>query len=113
MTCIPTDPGADELLVRQFVDSATMDADFQSKYKSKYDEGKCRDFNGGAAGTGRSSTWGPGSRAPLACYINDNSHAVVMWEYLDRPVQVLAIRTDADSTALFAWWRRASAVPLR
>ena len=79
-----------------------MDADF-ARY-TRYPDGKC------SQRTGVRSTWDGG---PLACYVNDNDHAVVMWEYDDRALQSFAIRTDGQSRPLYDWWLEAARTPLR
>jgi hypothetical protein len=100
--CTPATPGADELLVTQWRDGAAMEADFASYLR--YPDGKC------SQRTGVRSTWDGGK---LACYLNDNDHAVVMWEYDDRALQVFAIRRDAQTRALYAWWLETARRPLR
>lgn len=100
--CTPARPGADELLVTQWRDGAAMAADF-ARY-TRYPDGKCSET------TGVRSTWDGGV---LACYLNDNGHAVVMWEYDDRALQVVAVRTDGQSEPLYDWWLAAARTPLR
>jgi hypothetical protein len=100
--CTPATPGADELLVTQWRDRAAMDADFASY--ERYPDGKC------SQRTGVRSTWDGGA---LACYINGNEHAVVMWEYDDRALQSFAIRTDGQPRPLYAWWLETARTPLR
>jgi hypothetical protein len=91
-----------------------MAADWQGKYVRRYTKEVCSAFPGGAAAKGRGhfSSWGDRSD-PLACYVNDNGHAVLMWEYASDAVQVLAIRTDADSPALLQWFQAARTAGLR
>ena len=100
--CAAARPGADELLVTQWRDRAAMEADFASY--SRYPDGKC------SQRTGVRSTWDGGA---LACYVNDKAHAVVMWEYDDRALQVFAIRTDGQSRPLYDWWLQTARTPLR
>lgn len=106
LSCSSPSGGADELLVTQFSDNATMSSDFADKYASRYPDGTCGSFAGGTdpKGKGMRSTWGPGDKNPLACYVNDSGAAALLWEYPDRAVQVIGVRKDADSKALFMWW---------
>ena len=48
-----------------------------------------------------------------ACYTNLQGDQVLLYEYDDRPVQVLAIRYGDDWDALYAWWSEWGTVPLR
>ena len=100
--CVPATPGADELLVTQWRDRDAMDADF-ARY-TRYPDGKCSQT------TGVRSTWDGGR---LACYVNDNDHAVVMCEYDEHAVQVFAVRTDGRHEPLYDWWLTAAKTPLR
>jgi hypothetical protein len=100
--CAAARPGADELLVTQWREQAAMDADF-ARYR-RYPDGKCSET------TGVRSTW---NRGVLACYRNANGHAVLMWEYDDRPVQVVAVRTDGRHEPLYDWWLEVAKTPLR
>jgi hypothetical protein len=43
----------------------------------------------------------------IACYVNDNSHAVQLWQIDAQALQLLAIRADARSDELFRWWQGA------
>lgn len=109
LRCSSSVPGATTLLVRHFVDAATMQGDFADRYRSAYPESPCKPFPGGQPGAGVTSSWRGGA---LACYVNTDGNAVVLWEYTDQAVQVVAVRQDADSPALFQWWLRNGAVPL-
>lgn len=111
--CASVVPGPRQLEVRQFVDAETMQDAFAARYASTYDDGKCGTFPGGAdaRGTGRRSTWGA-RNARLACYVDDDGQAVLLWQYRDQAVQVVATRDDADSASLFAWWERTTRTPL-
>lgn len=102
VTCSSPMPGADELLVTAWSDGPSMLADFTTSYGTKPD-GKCGDYAGSPT-TGRRSTWDGG---PLACYINTQGAAILLWEYRDLGLQVLAVRRDRNSAALFSWWRNA------
>ncbi len=106
LSCSSPSGGADELLVTQYADNSTMSSDFADKYASRYPDGTCGSFAGGTdpKGKGMRSTWGPGDKNPLACYVNDSGAAALLWEYPDRAVQVIGVRKDADSKALFMWW---------
>ncbi len=62
--------------------------------------------------TGLRSTWG--DDAPLACFVNSEPAAILLWEYPDAALQVVAVRRDRDapgfaddSRALFDWWTTA------
>lgn len=104
LTCGSALAGADELLVTQWVDRSTMIADFSESYGDKA-EGKCGEYSG-TPPKGRRSTWGDDA-APLACYTNSNGAAILLWEYPDLAIQVLAVRTDKKAQALFNWWQGA------
>lgn len=104
LTCGSALAGADELLVTQWVDGSTMLSDFAESYGDKV-EGKCGEYVGTPA-EGRRSTWGDDA-APLACYVNSNGAAILLWEYPDLAIQVLAVRTDTNAQALFTWWQGA------
>lgn len=103
LRCDSAVPGADTLLVAHFTDAATMAADFRSRYTARYADGKCGTFTGGteAKGKGVSSTWDGG---PLACYVNSNGDAALLWEYRNLAVQVIAVAKGPESAALFRYW---------
>jgi hypothetical protein len=107
-TCVPVAGGVDEVLVKQWPDAAGMLADFARTQGSKPD-GKCGSYSGTPA-SGLPSTWGGGK--PLACYVNSNGAAVVMWEDPTTRLQLLAVRKDGDTRAAFAWWTEAVKIPL-
>lgn len=115
LNCDQTPDGIATLHAVQWQDQGWMDIDFRNRYvdAGRYEFAPCRDFLGGpeAAGTGRLSSWpGVGS---IACYVNSNAHAVLLWQVDERAVTLLAIRDDADSPALFAWWQDARQGVLR
>jgi hypothetical protein len=99
--CAAATDGVDELLVTQWRDREAMDEG--SGYR-RYPDGTCSQT------TDVRSTWDGGG---LACYTNDNDHAVVLWQYADRALQVVAVRNDGDSRALYDWWRSTARTPLR
>jgi hypothetical protein len=107
LSCSTTLAGVDQVLVVKWPDAAAMQADFAKTQGSKPD-GKCGSYTGTPA-SGISSTWGNGK--PLACYVNSNGAAVVLWEVPDRALQLLAIRRDGDTLAAFAWWDQAIKTP--
>ena len=107
-TCTPVQAGVDELLVRKWPSAQEMRAHFATAYQNKPD-GKCGSYTGTPA-AGFRSTWG--GEQPLACYVNSNGAAVVLWEHVDQAVEVLAVRKDGDAKAAFAWWTRAVKTPL-
>jgi serine/threonine protein kinase len=108
LTCAPAVAGVDELLVSVWSSADAMAADFTKNDKVKPD-GKCGSYTGLPA-TGLRSTWGNGQ--PLACYLNSNGAAVVMWEYPSKALQVLAVRKDGNAQATFQWWTSAIKTPL-
>ena len=93
--------GADEFLVYQWPDTQAMQADFQEHYDAggsgRYPDGTC------AKRWEVSSTWRAGD---LACYRNTRGAAVLMFEYEQEAVQVLAVRKDGQRRALYDWWVR-------
>lgn len=93
--CRATQTGASSLLVRKWASRAVMDADFAATYAQRYPDGKC------SRQTGVRSTW---NRGRLACYVNTNGDAVLMYSYADQALQVLAVRADGNSRALYNWW---------
>ena len=99
--CVPATDGADELLVTQWRDREAME---EGSGFRRLPDGKC------SQETGVRSTWDGGA---LACYRNDNGHAVVLWQYDERALQVVAVRTDGDSRELYDWWLEAARTPLR
>lgn len=113
LTCASVVPGADELRVTRWTDAATMDRSFDASASGHLPADRCSTFTGGddARGTGRRSTWG-GTSAVLACSVDDAPDAVLLWQYRDAATQVVAVRRDADSTALFAWWQQTTRTPL-
>ena len=108
MTCVPVAAGVDEVLVKQWADEGSMQADFDRTQGSKPD-GKCGSYTG-APPSGLRSTWGEGK--PLACYVNSNGAAVVLWEVPARRLELLAIRKDGNTRAAFTWWNQAITIPL-
>lgn len=107
-SCTSPVAGVDEVLVVKWPDAATMQADFERTQGAKPD-GKCGTYSGTPA-SGISSTWGNGK--PLACYVNSNGAAVVLWEVPEKALQLLAIRKDGDTRTAFAWWTKAITTPL-
>ena len=107
LTCATTLAGVDEVLVVKWPDAAAMQADWAKTQGSRPD-GKCGSYTGKPA-AGLSSTWGNGQ--PLACYVNSNGAAVVLWEVPDRALELLAIRTDGNTSAAFGWWNQAIKTP--
>jgi len=109
LNCDTTPEGIATLHAVQWESSDAMAAAFRDRYVTpgKYDSAKCGDFAGGpgAEGTGRISSW-PGVGA-IACYVNANSHAVLLWQVDNAALQLLAIRDDARSDELFRWWQGA------
>jgi hypothetical protein len=108
VTCRPVVAGVDQVLVVSWPDADAMAADFAKNQGAKPD-GKCGSYTGTPA-SGLRSTWGNGK--PLACYVNSNGAAVVLWEVPDRSLELLAIRKDGDTLAAFAWWDEAIKTPL-
>lgn len=107
LDCTRTPEGIASLHAISWQGRAAMDAGFDKAYgdEGRYRERACSDFRGGpeARGTGHVSTrLGVGR---IACYVNANRHAVLTWQLDDRHLQLVAIRDDADSPALFAWWQ--------
>lgn len=102
--------GADQLIVYRWRDTAAMQADFQASYvrSPAYAPGQC------SMGNGRHSQWQQGGQTigGLACGTNGEGSATLTWEYDDRAVQVLAVRADRDSKALYQWWDKARRTPL-
>jgi hypothetical protein len=47
------------------------------------------------------SSW---DRGGLACFVNVNDHAVVLWQVDELALQLVAIRPDDDAAAVFDWW---------
>jgi hypothetical protein len=46
------------------------------------------------------SSW---DRGGLACFVNVNDHAVVLWQVDELALQLVAIRPDDDAAAVFDW----------
>lgn len=106
--CDSAAPGADELLVSQWTSPTSMVTNFATTYARRYDKGPCRDFNPRTT-KGRHSTWAGGG---LACYVNSNNAAILLWQYDDKALEVAAVRRDRDAGALFAWWLAAVTHPV-
>ncbi|MCW2777701.1 MAG: pknH 2 [Frankiales bacterium] len=114
-TTLPLDGvrGPEELLVVRWRTPEAMAADWRASYLAprRYARDACGTWSGTTPGTGRVSTWassdGTVSRAPLACYVNraEPPAAVVLWEYPDQAVQVLAVSEDLAPQPLAAWSR--------
>ena len=106
LNCARTPDGIATLHAVQWPDAAAMGAFFRRSYASRYTRKPCSEFHGGAAAarSGHVSSW-PGVGG-IACYVNVNEDAVLMWQDDARALQLLAIRDDADSDALFAWWQQ-------
>jgi hypothetical protein len=107
VSCSSTLPGVDEVLVVKWPDAAAMQSDFARTQGGKPD-GKCSSYKGKPP-SGISSTWGNGK--PLACYVNSNGAAVVLWEVPERALELLAVRRDGDTKKAFAWWNQAIKTP--
>ena len=107
-TCGSSLDGIDEVLVVRWPSAEALAADFAKTYQSKPD-GKCGSYTGTPT-SGYRSTWGGGQ--PLACYVNSNGAAVVMWEVPGKALQLLAVRKDGDAKAAFTWWTQAIATPV-
>ena len=103
VTCSTPTADADQLLVSQWADGASMAANFTTFARKKPD-GKCGTYTGVPA-SGFRSTWGSAD-APLACYVNTKGAAIVLWEYPDKAVEVLSVRPDGDFQAAFNGWRK-------
>jgi hypothetical protein len=110
VTCGTALEGVDELLVTQWSGTSAMTANFDEIHGGKPD-GKCGEYAADPP-TGLRSTWG--DDAPLACFINSEPAAILLWEYPERALQVVAVRRDRgargladDSRALFTWWQTA------
>ena len=108
VSCGTSLAGVDQVLVVQWPDAASMQADFVKTQGSKPD-GKCSTYKGKPA-SGIRSTWGSGR--PLACYVNSNGAAVVLWEDPTTRLELLAVRDDGDTRKAFAWWTEAIKTPL-
>ena len=108
MSCVPVTAGVDEVLVKQWPDAASMQADFARTQGGRPD-GKCGSYTGTPT-SGMRSTWGGGR--PLACYVNSNGAAVVLWEVPDKRLELLAIRKDGNTKAAFSWWNQAVKIAL-
>nr|MDQ3611178.1 hypothetical protein [Actinomycetota bacterium] len=102
--------GAEKLAVYRWRDAAAMQADFQASYVNSpnYLPGQC------ATGNGRHSRWQRDGQivGGLACGTNTSGFATLTWEYDDRAVQVVAMRSDSDNAALYSWWNEARRTPL-
>lgn len=112
LNCTSAIEGADQLIVSSFADTSAMNGDFENRYKQAYKDGMCSKFNGKNKGEGRTSTWGPNNDQLLACYINENEDAVVLWEYLAPAIQVIAVRDDGNYPELWTYWTKAVKTPL-
>ena len=107
LNCDRTPEGLATLHIVQWRDTEAMEGNFNRNYadKPQYRSAPCSDFRGGngARSTGHvSSRTGFGD---IACYVNVNDDAVILWQYDERALQLLAIRDDANSPALFTWWQ--------
>jgi hypothetical protein len=107
VSCSSTLAGVDEVLVVKWPDAATMQSDFTRTQGGKPD-GKCSTYKRKPL-SGISSTWGNGK--PLACYVNSNGAAVVLWEVPERALELLAVRRDGDTKKAFEWWNQAIKTP--
>jgi hypothetical protein len=109
LNCDSTPDGIATLHAVQWEDTPTMNAAFRASYveRGKYSKAPCGDFLGGpgSEGTGRFSSR-PGVGA-IACYVNVNSDAVLLWQVDAEAVQLLAIRDDPEADDLFRWWQGA------
>lgn len=107
LNCDRTPEGIETVHAVQWSNAQAMDAGFDSAYvgKPQYRSAPCADFRGGSgtAGTGHVSTRIDGGR--IACYVNVNDDAVLLWQYEDRAISLLAIRDDNDFASLFTWWQ--------
>jgi hypothetical protein len=107
-SCQPVVAGVDEVLVFSWPSPAAMAADFANHQGTKPD-GKCGSYTG-TPPSGLRSTWGNGK--PLACYVNSQGAAIVLWEVPERSLELLAVRKDGDTKAAFTWWNEAIKTPL-
>ena len=107
-TCSTPRAGVDEVLVVRWPSPDALASDFAATYGRKPD-GKCSTYQGRPP-SGYRSTWGNGK--PLACYLNRQGAAVVLWEVPDQALQLLAIRKDGDARAAFRWWTDAVTIPV-
>ncbi len=107
LNCDQTPDGIASLHVVQWEGADAMGGWFRTSYvePGNYTSGPCGEFEGGAEaqGTGRVSS--RPEVGAIACYVNANGHAVMLWQIDDRDLSLLAIRDDADAAALFDWWQ--------
>ena len=108
LNCDRTPDGIASLHAVQWEGTEAMDEWFRTSYAEAggYTSAPCGEFEGGAEarGSGRVSTSTKTGVGAIACYVNANGHAVMLWQVDDRDVSLLAIRDDADAAALFEWW---------
>ncbi len=112
LDCARLPAGLPQLQAKQWDTVAHMQQDFDrltvgtngQKPTIRTVEAPCGGFAGGRAltGTGHRSSW---KKDPIACYVNTNGIAVLLWQNDDQRLQLLAIGRDADSPAVFAWWQ--------
>jgi hypothetical protein len=93
--CDSATAGAADVLVSEFDGPAHMEQDFDTHYRSKYPDGKC------SIQEQVVSTWEQGR---LACYLNTNKAAVLLYTYTKTGIEILAVREDGDRAALYDWW---------
>ncbi len=101
--CTSVQPGAADVLVSAFASPTAMARDFRDRYVTRYPDGKC------SKQEQVRSTWEHGK---LACYLNTQQAAVLLYEYGSRSLQVLAVRADGDHAKLYAWWQTIERTPL-
>ncbi|CAA9307627.1 MAG: TOMM system kinase/cyclase fusion protein [uncultured Frankineae bacterium] len=106
INCDRTPEGIASLHAGRWTSRQAMDEWFRTSYvrAGRYESGACEDFDGGAdaQGSGRvDSRRGVGG---IACYVNSNTHAVLLWQLDERLLSLLAIRDDPDAGALHDWW---------
>lgn len=101
--CVSVKPGAAEVLVSEFDGPAHMGQDFTDHYVARYRDGKC------SVDKDVRSTWEEGR---LACYLNANNAAVLLYTYTKTGIEIIAVRKDGDRAALYDWWHDIRLTPL-
>jgi serine/threonine-protein kinase len=104
LNCDRTPDGIATLHIAQWAGAQAMREVYREKYVSRYPAKPCKDFSGGAGARGTGHVSSRADVGGLACFVNANEDAVLLWQVDGRALQLLAIRDDADSLALFRWW---------